>query len=249
MDGAQRGHALGPRRGHRAGAARAGRRGGREGPPDPAQLAAQRARAALVLPRGRGALVGRAPRAPRPSGSPRPRPDGSGRALGGAAVPRLHARQARSRAAPAAGGRWPALCASVRPDQTWEIGHIGGHRFAATFMAFPHGLVFGRVPAARGPEIVDGARARRDRARAPAGPRRRPVGGPGRRRPRPAAARAPRPRRARRRARRRLGRHAAARRRRAAAGDGRAPRRRAAADLLRRRAREPSPAYELVDLA
>jgi hypothetical protein len=41
-----------------------------------------------------------------------------------------------------------------RPEQTWEIGHIGGHRFAATFMAFPYGLAFGRVPAARGPEIV-----------------------------------------------------------------------------------------------
>jgi hypothetical protein len=41
-----------------------------------------------------------------------------------------------------------------RPDQTWEIGHIGGHRFAATFMAFPYALAFGRVPAARGPEIV-----------------------------------------------------------------------------------------------
>jgi hypothetical protein len=42
----------------------------------------------------------------------------------------------------------------ARPDETWEIGHIGGHRFAATFLAFPHGLCFGRVPAARGPEIV-----------------------------------------------------------------------------------------------
>ena len=41
-----------------------------------------------------------------------------------------------------------------RPEQTWEIGHIGGHRFAATFMAFPYGLAFGRVPAAGGPEIV-----------------------------------------------------------------------------------------------
>jgi hypothetical protein len=41
-----------------------------------------------------------------------------------------------------------------RPEQTWEIGHIGGHRFAATMLAFPHGLAFGRVPAARGPEIV-----------------------------------------------------------------------------------------------
>ena len=43
---------------------------------------------------------------------------------------------------------------AVRPHETWEIGHIGGHRFAATFMAFPWGLAFGRVPAARGPEIV-----------------------------------------------------------------------------------------------
>ena len=42
-----------------------------------------------------------------------------------------------------------------RPDATWEIGHIGGHRFAATFLAFPWGLAFGRVPAARGPRVVD----------------------------------------------------------------------------------------------
>jgi hypothetical protein len=41
-----------------------------------------------------------------------------------------------------------------RAEETWEIGHIGGHRFAATFLAFPHGLCFGRVPAARGPEVV-----------------------------------------------------------------------------------------------
>jgi hypothetical protein len=43
---------------------------------------------------------------------------------------------------------------AVRPAETWEIGHIGGHRFAATFMALPWGLVFGRVPAAAGPDIV-----------------------------------------------------------------------------------------------
>ena len=42
-----------------------------------------------------------------------------------------------------------------RPEETWEIGHIGGHRFAATFLAFPHGLAFGRVPAAAGPRIVE----------------------------------------------------------------------------------------------
>jgi hypothetical protein len=43
---------------------------------------------------------------------------------------------------------------AARPEETWEIGHIGGHRFAATFLAFPHGLCFGRVPAAHGPEIA-----------------------------------------------------------------------------------------------
>jgi hypothetical protein len=43
---------------------------------------------------------------------------------------------------------------AAHAEQTWEIGHIGGHRFAATFLAFPHGLCFGRVPAAAGPEIV-----------------------------------------------------------------------------------------------
>jgi hypothetical protein len=42
----------------------------------------------------------------------------------------------------------------ARPEETWEIGHIGGHRFAATFLAFPWGLAFGRVPAASGPRIV-----------------------------------------------------------------------------------------------
>jgi hypothetical protein len=46
-----------------------------------------------------------------------------------------------------------------RPEETWEIGHIGGHRFAATFLTFPHGLAFGRVPAAAGPEIVSALEA------------------------------------------------------------------------------------------
>jgi hypothetical protein len=48
---------------------------------------------------------------------------------------------------------------AARPAETWEIGHIGGHRFAATFLAFPHGLAFGRVPAAAGPEIAAGYEA------------------------------------------------------------------------------------------
>ena len=50
---------------------------------------------------------------------------------------------------------------AARPGQTWEIGHIGGHRFAATFLALPLGLAFGRVPAAAGPAIVAGLEAGR----------------------------------------------------------------------------------------
>jgi hypothetical protein len=41
-----------------------------------------------------------------------------------------------------------------RPEQTWEIGHIGGHRFAVTMLTFPSGLAFGRVAAATGPKIA-----------------------------------------------------------------------------------------------
>lgn len=48
---------------------------------------------------------------------------------------------------------------AARPAETWEIGHIGGHRYAATFLAFPHGLAFGRVPAAAGPPIVEALEA------------------------------------------------------------------------------------------
>ena len=30
-------------------------------------------------------------------------------------------------------------------EKTWEANHIGGHRFASTFVCLPHGLVYGRV--------------------------------------------------------------------------------------------------------
>ena len=30
-------------------------------------------------------------------------------------------------------------------SQTWETTHMGGHRFASTFVCLPHGLVYGRV--------------------------------------------------------------------------------------------------------
>lgn len=32
------------------------------------------------------------------------------------------------------------------PEQTWEVSHIGGDRFAGNLVVLPHGLYFGRVP-------------------------------------------------------------------------------------------------------
>lgn len=43
---------------------------------------------------------------------------------------------------------------TVRHEQTWECTHLGGHRFAANLVCLPHGLFYGRVAPADGPQIV-----------------------------------------------------------------------------------------------
>ncbi|HEX5936246.1 MAG TPA: sucrase ferredoxin [Actinomycetota bacterium] len=40
-------------------------------------------------------------------------------------------------------------------DVAWESTHVGGDRFAANLVAFPHGLYFGRVEPDEGPTLVD----------------------------------------------------------------------------------------------
>jgi hypothetical protein len=43
------------------------------------------------------------------------------------------------------------LCAALStaaPEQTWEVSHIGGDRFAANVLVLPHGLYYGRLEAA-----------------------------------------------------------------------------------------------------
>jgi hypothetical protein len=47
-----------------------------------------------------------------------------------------------------------AALAATAPERAWECSHIGGDRFAATLVAFPHGLYFGRV-GALGPAVAD----------------------------------------------------------------------------------------------
>jgi hypothetical protein len=47
-----------------------------------------------------------------------------------------------------------ALSAS-HPEQTWEVSHIGGDRFAANVLVLPDGLYYGRVDAERAPALAD----------------------------------------------------------------------------------------------
>ncbi|MFJ3392900.1 sucrase ferredoxin [Leifsonia aquatica] len=44
--------------------------------------------------------------------------------------------------------------ANTFPDETWECSHLGGDRFAATMIVFPHGLLYGGVPAADASDVV-----------------------------------------------------------------------------------------------
>jgi hypothetical protein len=46
--------------------------------------------------------------------------------------------------------------ASAFPAETWEASHLGGDRFAANLLAFPHGVYFGRVEPMDGPSVARG---------------------------------------------------------------------------------------------
>lgn len=43
------------------------------------------------------------------------------------------------------GRRAAEQLAAAYPEETWECSHLGGDRFAATMVLFPHGLAYGRV--------------------------------------------------------------------------------------------------------
>lgn len=53
------------------------------------------------------------------------------------------------------GRRAAAALAAVRPEETWECTHIGGHRFAATLVSFPEGACFGRLDAETALRVVE----------------------------------------------------------------------------------------------
>lgn len=54
-----------------------------------------------------------------------------------------------------------AAMAAVAPEETWEVSHIGGDRFAANLLVLPHGLYYGRLTPWDAVEVVRAHRAGR----------------------------------------------------------------------------------------
>jgi hypothetical protein len=52
-----------------------------------------------------------------------------------------------------------AALAAARPDETWEVSHIGGDRFAGNMLVLPQGLYYGRLDPEEALAVAD-ARAR-----------------------------------------------------------------------------------------
>lgn len=48
----------------------------------------------------------------------------------------------------------PLFRAIEHLGSVWECTHVGGDRFAGNVVCFPHGMYFGRVPAAEAPDVV-----------------------------------------------------------------------------------------------
>jgi hypothetical protein len=48
-----------------------------------------------------------------------------------------------------------AALAASHPEETWEVSHIGGDRFAANVLVLPDGLYYGRVAADAAPGLAD----------------------------------------------------------------------------------------------
>ncbi|PFG38088.1 hypothetical protein ATJ97_0558 [Georgenia soli] len=48
-----------------------------------------------------------------------------------------------------------AALAALDPERTWEVSHVGGHRFAPNTLVLPDGLVYGRLGASRARDLLD----------------------------------------------------------------------------------------------
>ncbi|MCD9197978.1 sucrase ferredoxin [Aeromicrobium wangtongii] len=48
-----------------------------------------------------------------------------------------------------------AALSAARPEETWEVSHIGGDRFAGNMLVLPHGLYYGRLDETSALAVVD----------------------------------------------------------------------------------------------
>lgn len=54
---------------------------------------------------------------------------------------------------------YEAMAAQVGMDKVWQTTHIGGHRLAATMIAFPHGIAYGQLDPSHAEEIAGSHRS------------------------------------------------------------------------------------------
>lgn len=48
-----------------------------------------------------------------------------------------------------------AALSAARPEETWEVSHIGGDRFAGNMLVLPHGLYYGRLDETSAPAVAE----------------------------------------------------------------------------------------------
>ena len=134
--------------------------------------------------------VHRRPRGARPRpGRPRPRPVASAWSRPTARCSASAPTAGTTPAAPSAGRPVAAALEAAHPEETWEVSHIGGDRFAANMLVLPHGLYYGRLDAVSALGVAGTPPGRRPRPRPPARPVRAGHAGAGRRDRAPPAAR------------------------------------------------------------
>jgi hypothetical protein len=83
-----------------------------------------------------------------------PEPPGFGVAVPGPLV-LVCTHASRDRCCATLGRPIAATLATLHPETTWEVSHIGGHRFAGNLLVLPEGLAYGGLDVASAVEVVE----------------------------------------------------------------------------------------------
>lgn len=83
-----------------------------------------------------------------------PEPPGFGAAVPGPLL-LVCTHASRDRCCATLGRPIAATLATLHPEATWEVSHIGGHRFAGNLLVLPDGLAYGGLDVATAVEVVE----------------------------------------------------------------------------------------------